>query len=77
MSIATVANWGLHLVVALTFLSLVQVLGRPWSFWLYAVIGIAAWVFIYLLVPETKGRSLEEIEEHWRRGKHPREMTKS
>jgi SP family galactose:H+ symporter-like MFS transporter len=77
MSIATVANWGLNLVVALTFLSLVQVLGRPWSFWLYALIGIAAWAFIYLLVPETKGRSLEEIEEHWRRGKHPLEMGKS
>jgi SP family galactose:H+ symporter-like MFS transporter len=77
MSIATVANWGLNLVVALTFLSLVQVLGRPWSFWLYAAIGIAAWVFIYLLVPETKGRSLEEIEEHWRRGRHPLEMGKS
>jgi SP family galactose:H+ symporter-like MFS transporter len=77
MSIATVANWGLNLVVALTFLSLVQALGRPWSFWLYAIIGIAAWVFIYLLVPETKGRSLEEIEEHWRRGKHPLEMGKS
>jgi SP family galactose:H+ symporter-like MFS transporter len=77
MSIATVANWGLNLVVALTFLSLVQVLGRPWSFWLYAILGIGAWVFIYLLVPETKGRSLEEIEEHWRRGKHPLEMGKS
>ncbi len=77
MSIATVANWGLNLVVALTFLSLVQVLGRPWTFWLYALLGFVAWLFIYRLVPETKGQSLEEIEEHWRRGKHPREMSKS
>jgi SP family galactose:H+ symporter-like MFS transporter len=76
MSIATVANWGLNLAVALTFLTLVSVLGRPETFWLYAVIGVVAWIFIYRLVPETKGRSLEEIEEHWRRGKHPREMSR-
>jgi SP family galactose:H+ symporter-like MFS transporter len=76
MSIATVANWGLNLAVALTFLTLVQVLGRPETFWIYAVIGIVSWIFIYFLVPETKGRSLEDIEEHWRRGKHPREMSK-
>jgi SP family galactose:H+ symporter-like MFS transporter len=74
MSIATVANWGFNLVVALTFLTLVSTLGRSETFWLYALIGIAAWVFIFKLVPETKGRSLEEIEEHWRAGKHPREM---
>jgi SP family galactose:H+ symporter-like MFS transporter len=74
MSIATFANWGLNLAVALTFLTLVGILGRPGTFWLYAVIGIAAWIFIYRLVPETKGRSLEEIEEHWRQGRHPREM---
>ncbi len=74
MSIATFANWGLNLAVALTFLTLVGILGRPGTFWLYAVIGIAAWIFIYRLVPETKGRRLEEIEEHWRQGRHPREM---
>jgi SP family galactose:H+ symporter-like MFS transporter len=77
MSIATVANWGLNLLVALTFLTLVGALGRPETFWLYAVIGIAAWIFILRLVPETKGKSLEEIEEHWRQGKHPREMEKT
>ncbi len=74
MSIATLANWGLNLAVALTFLTLIGVLGYPGTFWLYAVIGIAAWIFIFRLVPETKGRSLEEIEEHWRQGRHPREM---
>jgi SP family galactose:H+ symporter-like MFS transporter len=77
MSIATFANWGLNLVVAVTFLTLVGALGRPDTFWLYAVIGLGAWLFIYRLVPETRGRSLEEIEEHWRQGKHPRAMEKS
>jgi MFS family permease len=74
MSIATVANWGANLFVALTFLTLVHVLGRPGTFWLYGLVGIGAWIFAYALVPETKGRSLEDIEAHWRAGKHPREM---
>jgi SP family galactose:H+ symporter-like MFS transporter len=74
MSIATFANWGLNLAVAFTFLTLVAVLGRPVTFWLYGVIGVAAFIFVFRLVPETRGRSLEEIEDHWRHGKHPREM---
>jgi sugar porter (SP) family MFS transporter len=74
MSIASLANWGANLIVALTFLTLVQALGRAGTFWLYAVVGIGAWVFSYLLVPETKGRTLEQIEAHWRAGKHPRAL---
>jgi SP family galactose:H+ symporter-like MFS transporter len=77
MSLATVANWGANLLVALTFLSLIQALGRTGTFWIYAAIGMAAWVFAYRLVPETRGQSLEEIEAHWRAGKHPREMGQS
>jgi len=74
MSAVTVTNWGMNLAVAVTFLTLVAVLGHAETFWLYGVIAVAAWVFIYRLVPETKGRSLEEIEAHWRAGKHPRAL---
>jgi SP family galactose:H+ symporter-like MFS transporter len=74
MSIASEANWGSNLIIALTFLTLVQVLGRSGTFWLYALVGVGAWVFAFLLIPETKGKTLEEIEEHWRKGLHPREM---
>jgi SP family galactose:H+ symporter-like MFS transporter len=74
MGIATMANWGFNLVVAVTFLSLVGALGRPGTFWLYAAIGFAAWTFVLLLVPETRGKTLEQIEEHWHAGKHPLEM---
>ncbi len=66
MSAVTVVNWGMNLLVALTFLSLVAVLGRGETFWLYGVIAIAAWVFFFLLVPETKGKTLEQIEAQWR-----------
>jgi MFS family permease len=65
MSIASVGNWASNLLVSLTFLSLVGAIGRPFTFWLYAVVGVAAIVFVYFLVPETKGRSLEDIQQLW------------
>ena len=76
MSIATLVNWGFNLAVALTFLALIQLFGPSGTFMFYGLLGIVAWVFAYLLVPETKGRSLEEIETHWRQGRHPRELGK-
>ena len=33
---------------------------------MFAVLGIVAWFFVWFLVPETKGRSLEEIEADMR-----------
>jgi SP family galactose:H+ symporter-like MFS transporter len=74
MSIASEANWGSNLVVAFTFLTLVNLLSRSGTFWLFALVAAGAWAFTYLMVPETKGKTLEEIESHWRAGKHPREM---
>jgi SP family galactose:H+ symporter-like MFS transporter len=76
MSIASIANWGANLIVALTFLTLTQVIGRSTTFWLYALISIGALFFTFFLVPETKGHSLEEIESHWRSGKRSRLMKK-
>jgi SP family galactose:H+ symporter-like MFS transporter len=74
MSTVTVTNWAMNLIVALTFLSLVSVLGQAFTFWLYGLIAIGAWIFFYKFVPETKGKTLEEIEEHWRKGKKPEEL---
>ncbi len=62
MSLATVANWGFNLLVTLTFLNLVELFGQTGVFLLYAVLTAAAFVFVLRLVPETKGRSLEQIE---------------
>ena len=59
-------NWGSNLLVSLTFLTLLQILGPSHTFWLYGVLAVGAWIFSYFLVPETKGRTLEEIEEFWR-----------
>jgi len=65
MGVATTANWGANLAVALTFLSLTQSLGQAMTFWLYAILSIATLFFVFYLVPETKGRSLEDIEQSW------------
>jgi sugar porter (SP) family MFS transporter len=74
MSIATFTNWGSNFIIALTFLILVKNLGEATTFWLYAGIGFIGLLFCYFYVPETKGHSLEEIEQHWIDGKHPREL---
>ncbi len=44
------------------------------AFWFYAVIGIIGLIWGYFYLPETKGVSLEKIEEHWRQGKKPRDL---
>ena len=74
MSVGTAANWSANLIVALSFLTLTQALGKAATFWLYAVVSVGAWFFAFVLVPETKGKSLEAIEAHWRTGKHPRAL---
>jgi len=66
MSIAALCNWGSNFIVALTFPVLLAALGGAGAFWLFAALGIVAWCFVWFLVPETKGRSLEEIEADMR-----------
>jgi len=62
MAVCTIANWTFNFVVSFTFLSLASDIGKAATFWLYAVIGVLAIIFFILRVPETKGRSLEEIQ---------------
>jgi sugar porter (SP) family MFS transporter len=59
-------NWASNFVVSFTFLTLVEVLGPSMTFWVYALLAVASWLFAYYLVPETKGRTLEEIEHSFR-----------
>ena len=62
-SISTSLNWFVNIVVAVTFLHLSKYLSRHGLFWFYGGIAIGGWVFIFLLLPETKGISLEQTEE--------------
>ncbi len=66
MSVCTILHWSSNLLVSLTFLPLIAAVGETAVFWGYGVISIGAFAFIYFLMPETKGRTLEEIESDLR-----------
>ena len=65
VAVATAANWGAAFLVSQGFLSLVDAIGDGPSFWLFALFCGLGWIWIYHAVPETKGRSLEQIQRFW------------
>jgi SP family galactose:H+ symporter-like MFS transporter len=67
---AATFNWASNLIVSLTFLTLIEKLGASSAFLLYAFASAASWLFAYYFVPETKGRTLEQIEGFWRARYH-------
>jgi len=70
MSIGSLSHWGFNAIIAFTFLKLVNSLGIATTFWLYSGICLVGLFWGFYYIPETKGKSLEEIEQHWRNGVH-------
>ena len=68
-SIAVTIQWAANLLVSVTFLTLLNGFGTAPTFWLYAAIGVCTFVFVWFLVPETRGRPLERIETYWTSGR--------
>jgi MFS transporter, SP family, galactose:H+ symporter len=62
MSIAIFVNWVCNYLVSLTFPDMAELLGGGGVFLIYACISALSVWFIYRFIPETKGKSLEEIE---------------
>ncbi|KAF4793301.1 Solute carrier family 2, facilitated glucose transporter member 10 [Turdus rufiventris] len=60
-------NWAANLLISLSFLDLIDAIGFSWMFLLYGLMGVMAVIFIYIFVPETKGQSLEEIDQQFSR----------
>ncbi len=56
------ALWGTNVLITLTLLSLITAIGTGPTMWLYAAFNIAAWIFLYLRMPDLTGKSLEDIE---------------
>lgn len=65
MSLAILTVWGTNWLVAGTFLSVIHGVGPAVTFWIFGVLCVMAFVFCLVFVPETKGKSLEDIERHW------------
>jgi sugar porter (SP) family MFS transporter len=63
MAVCTMFNWGFNFLISYTFLSLTGWITKSGTFWLYAFFGICALVFFSTMVPETKDRTLEEIQD--------------
>ncbi|TVU50050.1 hypothetical protein EJB05_01404, partial [Eragrostis curvula] len=61
--LSTAMNRLMSGVVTMTFISLYQAITMAGAFYLYAAIAATAFVFIYTCVPETKGHSLEDMED--------------
>ncbi len=65
VAVATAVNWASAFLVSQLFLSLINLIGDSFTFWLFAGFCAAAWIWIFIAVPETKGRSLEQIQQLW------------
>jgi hypothetical protein len=59
---AAASNYIIGFIAAKTFLSTMHGLQMYGTFWLFGAINCACFIFLYFLLPETEGKSLEEIE---------------
>ena len=62
MSLSAVALWIGNFSLTFSFPTIKENLGWPMNFWLYALICIGGFITLYLKLPETKGKTLEQIE---------------
>lgn len=69
MSIATFSNWSTNFITAFIFPWFVAQIGMNYGFFTFAGFCLIATIFFYRYVPETKGKSLEEIEMYWQKKK--------
>jgi len=65
MAIATVALWIADFAVTLSFPVIADRLNETTAFWSYALMCAVDFFFMLFLLPETKGKTLEEIEKRW------------
>lgn len=62
MALCTMFNWVFNFLVSYFFLDAVSAIGKSGTFWMYAGCGVVAVAFFWRRIPETKGRTLEQIE---------------
>lgn len=57
-----------NIIIVQFFLTVLNTIGGAWSFTLFAILAGLAWIFVWRLAPETRGRELEEIQGYWENG---------
>ena len=62
-SLATSTNWALNLLVSMTFLSLTEAITKQGTFYMYTGIALVGFLIFLKILPETRGKSLEEMEQ--------------
>jgi MFS family permease len=67
VSVAVAALWLASFILTITFPELNRRFGAAGTFWIYAGVCVAGFLFIHWRLPETKGKTLEEIERTWTR----------
>ena len=73
LSVAVAAQWIANWVVSLTFpmmndnVALTEKFNHGFSYWIYGIMAVLSALFVWKLVPETKGKTLEEIEGFWKK----------
>ena len=74
MSVAVASQWISNFLVSWTFPmldkneTLTAMFNHGFSYWIYGLMGVLAALFIWKMVPETTGKSLEEMESYWKNG---------
>jgi SP family xylose:H+ symportor-like MFS transporter len=73
MAIAVAAQWISNYLVSLTFpmmndnTKLSEMFNHGFSYWVYGIMSLIAMWFVWKYVPETKGKTLEEMENIWKK----------
>jgi major inositol transporter-like SP family MFS transporter len=68
MGLCVFALWIINFLIGLFFPVLVNLIGIPGTFFIFVALGIAGLVFLKVYMPETKAKSLEELEEEFKTG---------
>jgi SP family arabinose:H+ symporter-like MFS transporter len=66
MSVATMILWIAVYFVTQFFPILLESFGAAKTFWFFGIFTLFAFLFVYYKVPETKGKTLEQIEHEWK-----------
>ena len=68
-SVQSATLWGTNLLITLSLLTMIDLFGVGQVFWIYGAFNVAAFVFVFLRMPELTGHSLEDIEKRLQDGK--------